>query len=49
MPPAAGEGKVPRRSGQDQKRQNAVLKLRAQLRGAIAGEDYEAAAHALGV
>ena len=37
-------GKVPRRSGQDQKRQNAVLKLRAQLRGAIAAEDYESAA-----
>jgi protein arginine kinase activator len=37
-------GKVPRHSGQDQKRQNAILRLRAQLRGAIAAEDYEQAA-----
>ena len=37
-------GKVPRHSGRDQKRQNAVLKLRAELRGAIAAEDYERAA-----
>lgn len=37
-------GKVPRRSGGDQKRLNAVLRLRAQLRGAIAAEDYELAA-----
>lgn len=37
-------GKVPRHSGRDQKRQNTILKLRAQLRGAIAAEDYEKAA-----
>ncbi len=37
-------GKVPRHSGRSQKKQNAVLKLRAQLRGAIAAEDYEQAA-----
>ncbi len=37
-------GKVPRHSGGDQKRLNAVLRLRAQLRGAIAAEDYERAA-----
>ena len=37
-------GKVPRHSGGDQKRLNAVLRLRAQLRGAIAAEDYELAA-----
>ena len=37
-------GKVPRHSGRDQKRQNAILRLRAQLRGAIAAEDYEQAA-----
>ena len=37
-------GKVPRHSGRDQKRQNAILRLRAELRGAIAAEDYERAA-----
>lgn len=37
-------GKVPHRSGRDQKKQNAILKLRAQLRGAVAAEDYEKAA-----
>ena len=37
-------GKVPCHSGLDQKRQNRVLKLRAELRGAIASEDYERAA-----
>ena len=37
-------GKIPRHSGGDQKRINAVLRLRAQLRGAIASEDYERAA-----
>lgn len=37
-------GKVPRHSGGDQKRLNAVLRLRAELRGAIAAEDYEQAA-----
>jgi len=37
-------GKVPRHSGGDQKRINAVLRLRAQLRGSIAAEDYERAA-----
>ena len=37
-------GKVPRHSGRDLKRQNAILRLRAQLRGAIAAEDYEQAA-----
>ena len=37
-------GKIPRHSGGDQKRLNAVLRLRAQLRGAIAAEDYELAA-----
>lgn len=37
-------GKVPRRTGQDRKKRGAVLKLRAQLRGAIAAEDYERAA-----
>ncbi len=37
-------GKVPRRSGGDQKRQNSILKFRAELRGAIAAENYELAA-----
>ena len=37
-------GKVPRRAGSDQKKQNAVLRLRAELKGAIAAEDYERAA-----
>ncbi len=37
-------GKVPHRAGSDQKKQNAILRLRAQLRSAIAVEDYERAA-----
>ena len=37
-------GKVPRHVGRDQKRQNTILRLRAELRGAIAAEDYERAA-----
>ena len=37
-------GKVPRHVGRDQKRQNTTLRLRAELRGAIAAEDYERAA-----
>ena len=37
-------GKVPRRTGGDQKRQNLILKYRAELRGAIAAENYELAA-----
>ena len=37
-------GKVPHRAGSDQKRQNAILRLRVELRGAIASEDYERAA-----
>ncbi|MFP4354204.1 MAG: UvrB/UvrC motif-containing protein [Phycisphaerae bacterium] len=37
-------GKVPRRAGLDQKRQNQILRLRAELKGAVAAEDYEKAA-----
>ena len=37
-------GKVPHRAGSDQKKQNSILRLRAQLKGAIAAEDYERAA-----
>lgn len=37
-------GKVPHRAGGDQKKQNSILRLRAQLKGAIAAEDYERAA-----
>ncbi|MCK4602297.1 MAG: UvrB/UvrC motif-containing protein [Phycisphaerae bacterium] len=37
-------GKVPHRAGSDQRRQNSLLRLRAQLKGAIASEDYELAA-----
>jgi len=37
-------GKVPHRAGSDQKKQNAILRLRAELKGAIAAEDYERAA-----
>ncbi|MHC4981642.1 MAG: UvrB/UvrC motif-containing protein [Planctomycetota bacterium] len=37
-------GKVPTRAGTDQKKQNAMLKLRAELKQAIATEDYEKAA-----
>jgi protein arginine kinase activator len=37
-------GKVPKRAGLDQKRQNRILRLRAELKGAVAAEDYERAA-----
>ena len=37
-------GKVPQRAGSDQKKMNAMLKLRAQLKTAISAEDYERAA-----
>lgn len=37
-------GKVPHRAGGDQRKQNAILRLRAQLKGAVAAEDYERAA-----
>ena len=37
-------GKVPKRAGGDQARQNKILRLRAELTGAIAAEDYERAA-----
>ncbi len=37
-------GKVPHRAGNDQKKQNAILRIRAELKGAIAAEDYERAA-----
>jgi len=37
-------GKVPHRAGSDQKKQNAILRLRSQLRTAIAAEEYERAA-----
>jgi len=37
-------GKVPRRAGADQKRQNALLRLRAELKQAVGAEDYEKAA-----
>ena len=37
-------GKVPRRAGSSQKKQNALLRLRAELKGAVAAEDYERAA-----
>jgi len=42
----AGEhiGKVPHRAGGDQQKQTALLRLRAQLKRAIAVEDYERAA-----
>jgi protein arginine kinase activator len=42
----AGEhiGKVPRRAGSTQKKHNAILRLRAELRSAVASEDYERAA-----
>ena len=33
-----------RRAGADQKKTNAILRLRAQLRSAVAAEDYEQAA-----
>ncbi|MFW6062290.1 MAG: UvrB/UvrC motif-containing protein [Planctomycetota bacterium] len=37
-------GKVPHRADQAQKKHNAILRLRAELKGAIAAEDYERAA-----
>ena len=37
-------GKVPRRAGTSQKKQNALLRLRAQLKSAIGDEKYELAA-----
>ena len=37
-------GKVPHRAGSDQKKINAILRLRAQLKAAVTGEDYERAA-----
>ncbi|MHC4295291.1 MAG: UvrB/UvrC motif-containing protein [Planctomycetota bacterium] len=37
-------GKVPHRAGSAQKKMNAVLRLRAQLKAAVASEDYEKAA-----
>ena len=37
-------GKVPARAGQAQQKQTAVLRLRGQLRTAVAAEDYELAA-----
>ncbi len=37
-------GKVPHRAGKDQKRMNSVLKLRGELKAAVAAEDYERAA-----
>ena len=37
-------GKVPHRADGDQKRQNAILRLRAELKVAVTSEDYERAA-----
>lgn len=37
-------GQAPHQAGQAQQRQNAILRLRASLRSAIAAEDYEQAA-----
>lgn len=37
-------GKVPRNAGRSQKRQNEILRLRAELKSAVATEDYERAA-----
>jgi len=37
-------GKVPQRAGTDQKKMNAILRLRAQLKAAVSEEDYERAA-----
>ncbi|MGC9454121.1 MAG: UvrB/UvrC motif-containing protein [Phycisphaerae bacterium] len=37
-------GKVPRNAGRSQKRQNELLRLRAELKSAVAAEDYERAA-----
>jgi len=38
-------GKVPRNAGGSQKRHNELLRLRAELKGAVSCEDYERAAH----
>ena len=37
-------GKVPRRAGTSQKKQNAILRLRSELKAAVSAEDYERAA-----
>lgn len=37
-------GKVPHRAGSSQKKQNAILRLRSQLKEAVDAEDYEKAA-----
>lgn len=37
-------GKVPLRAGGDQKKQNAILRLRAELKAAVSAEQYERAA-----
>ncbi|MFP3936971.1 MAG: UvrB/UvrC motif-containing protein [Phycisphaerae bacterium] len=37
-------GKVPRNAGSSQKRQNEILRLRAELKSAVDAEDYERAA-----
>jgi len=37
-------GKVPHRAGSDQKKHHALLRLRGELRNAVAAEDYERAA-----
>lgn len=37
-------GKVPHRAGSEQKKQTAILRLRGQLKAAVAGENYERAA-----
>lgn len=37
-------GKVPHRAGNEEKKQNAILRLRVELKAAIAAEDYERAA-----
>jgi protein arginine kinase activator len=37
-------GKVPHRASDGQKKQNAMLRLRSELKGAVAAEDYERAA-----
>ncbi|MEX0774634.1 MAG: UvrB/UvrC motif-containing protein [Phycisphaeraceae bacterium] len=38
-------GKVPRRAGASEQRQQHLLRMRKQLADAVAGEDYETAAH----
>lgn len=37
-------GKIPHRAGSDQKKQTAILRLRAELKNAVVKEDYERAA-----